>query len=189
MIPRTSFRLLHESGACPERYRYLARHLGGIRNYGQDTPITLPQILDICGFVDSLWALRACTNAELFSRLLGCDYVEHVLCCFEDEYPNIHTPRRVIETVRQYLDGKATEHEITDVLQAARAIARNIPSFTAGYVALAAVWVADGEAITDIAGAAASASPSWEDERRWQEQHLREKLFSKSEKLKVGGDQ
>ena len=58
MNPTTSFRELREAGACQPRYRHLARKLGGIKNYGEDTPITSRQILEANGPEDVDWAWR-----------------------------------------------------------------------------------------------------------------------------------
>ena len=113
MMPTTRFRLLHDAGACKERYRFLAKALGGIKAYGRDTPITLLQILDINGFDDALWALRACDDAETFSRLLACDYAEHVLPIFETQYPDDDRPRKAIAVSRRHAHGEATDAELS----------------------------------------------------------------------------
>ena len=163
VMPTTSFRLLHDAGACKERYRFLAKALGGIKAYGVNTPITLLQILDINGFDDALWALRACDDAETFSRLLVCDYAEHVLHIFEAEYPDDYRPREAIAVSRRYARGEATDAELSAAWSAA------------GSAAEAAARAAAGSA----AGAAARAdagSAAWAAERQWQEARLRELL-------------
>lgn len=157
----TTFRKLHEAGACTERYRFLAKALGGIKTYGKDTPITLLQILDINGLDDALWALRACDDAEKFSRLLACDYVERVLHIFEAKYPDDDRPREAIAVSRRYARGEATDAELS--------AARN----AAGAAAGDAAWYAARNAARS-AGAAARAA--WAAERMWQEQRLREML-------------
>lgn len=53
----TSFKHLHDAGACKERYRFLAKSLGGIRYYGKKTPLPYSKILESNGFADCLWAL------------------------------------------------------------------------------------------------------------------------------------
>jgi hypothetical protein len=50
----TTFRELKEAGACKERYRFLRKKL---RKYVLDTPISIKQIIEICGFQDAVWAL------------------------------------------------------------------------------------------------------------------------------------
>jgi len=150
MMPTTRFRLLHDAGACKERYRFLAKALGGIKAYGRDTPITLLQILDINGFDDALWALRACDDAETFSRLLACDYAEHVLPIFETQYPDDDRPRKAIAVSRRHAHGEATDAELS-----------------AAWAAWDAAWYAAEAAARDAA---------WHAECTWQEARLRELL-------------
>lgn len=172
VMPTTSFRLLHDAGACKERYRFLAKALGGIKAYGVNTPITLLQILDINGFDDALWALRACPDSDTFARLLACDYAEHVLPIFKTQYPDDDRPRKAIAVSRRYARGEATDAELSaarDAGDAARA---------AWYAARAAAWAAAWAAARD-AGDAAWATAwvnVWAAERMWQEARLRELL-------------
>ena len=56
----TTFKKLHDAGACNGRYQHLGRELGGIMKYGRTRPITLLQILDANGLDDALWAGCAC---------------------------------------------------------------------------------------------------------------------------------
>ena len=158
MMPTTSFRLLHDAGACKERYRFLAKALGGIKAYGRDTPITLLQILDINGLDDALWALRACDDAEVFSRLLACDYAEHVLHLFEAQCPGDDRPHKAIEVARRYARGEAMEEALAAAWYAADSAAE-------------AAWYAAEAAARDAAWDATMAA-----EREWQEQRLREVL-------------
>jgi len=160
MMPTTSFRLLHDARACKERYRFLAKALGGIKAYGVNTPITLLQILDINGFDDALWALRACDDAETFSRLLVCDYAEHVLHIFEAEYPDDYRPREAIAVSRRYARGEATDAELSAAWPAAWSAAGSAARNAAGSAAESAAWSAAGSAA----------------ERQWQEARLRELL-------------
>ena len=187
MMPTTRFRLLHDAGACKERYRFLAKALGGIKAYGRDTPITLLQILDINGFDDALWALRACPDSDTFARLLACDYAEHVLHIFEAKYPDDYRPRKAIEVARRYARGEAAEEELAAALHAAEAAAEAAgyaawyaAEAAAGAAAWAAAWAAWHAAWA--AGAAAwyaadsAAEAAWYAECEWQEQRLREML-------------
>ena len=43
----TTFRLAKESGACVESYHKAARHVGGVRKYGENTPIPLTEVPDL----------------------------------------------------------------------------------------------------------------------------------------------
>jgi len=183
VMPTTSFRLLHDAGACKERYRFLAKALGGIKAYGRDTPITLLQILNINGLDDALWALRACPDSDTFARLLACDYAEHVLRIFETRYPDDYRPREAIAVSRRYARGEATDAELSAAWYAAGAAA-----VAAWYAAGAATWAAAGAAADSAAGAAwyAAGAATWaaagdagdagDAERTWQEARLRELL-------------
>jgi len=104
MLPQTSFRQLHKAGACPERYRYLAKRLGGIKGYGRDTPITIVQILDICGLDDALWALRACPEHDDFKCILCLDYAEHVLPLAEMLFHDNGKIRECLHAIRDYVN-------------------------------------------------------------------------------------
>ena len=164
VMPTTSFRLLHDAGACKERYRFLAKALGGIKAYGVNTPITLLQILNINGFDDALWALRACDDAETFSRLLACDYAEHVLHIFEAKYPDDDKPRKAIEVSRRYARGEATDAELSAAWNAAGDVGA---AWNAAEAARDAAW---------YAARSAARAAAWTAERMWQEARLRELL-------------
>lgn len=103
MIPQTSFRLLHEAGACKERYKYLAKHLGGIKRYGRDTPITLLQIFDICGLDDALWALHTCPGHHSFKCMLSVDFAEHVLPIAEIFFRDNGEIRNCLRVIRDHV--------------------------------------------------------------------------------------
>jgi len=109
----TTFALAKESEACETSYKKFAEHVGGVRKYGKDTPIPLTEILDVLGIDDALWCLR-CTieDTEKESRLLACDYAEHVLHIYEQRHPNDKRPRIAIEVSRRYAQGEATRSEL-----------------------------------------------------------------------------
>jgi len=164
---QTTFQKLHDAGACKERYRFLAKALGGIKAYGRDTPITLLQILNINGLDDALWALRACPDSDTFARLLACDYAEHVLPIFETRYPDDYRPREAIAVSRRYARGEATDAELSAAWSAAWS--------AEGSAAGAAAWSA-AEAAAEAAAGAAAWAAAWAAERQWQEARLRELL-------------
>ena len=122
----TTFRKAKEAGACAESYKKFARHVGGIKKYGEDTPIPLIEILNILGLDDALWCLQ-CTveDSDKFSRLLACDYAEHVLPIFEKAYPKDNRPRRAIEESRLYAEGKSTPEKMADAWSDAWSDARS----------------------------------------------------------------
>jgi hypothetical protein len=153
----TTFKKLHDAGACTDRYRFLGRQLGGISAYGKDTPIPLHRLLELNGLDDALWALRACVperDRDKLARLFACDCAERVLPIFEKYYPKDNRPRVAIETARKFVVGKATQKE----LDAARAAWAAADAARAAWAAWAAARAADA-AETD-----------------WQKQHLTEML-------------
>lgn len=139
----------------------MAKALGGVTQYGEDTPIPLTQVLEICGFYDTWWALRYATDgAEREIRLLDCEYAEHVLPIFEARYPDDKRPRNVIAVSRRFANGEATSEELGVARAAAGTAARNAAGNAAGNAAARA-----------DAGVAAFYA-----ERGWQTARLKETL-------------
>ena len=161
----TTFKLAHESGACTEGYRKLAKHLGGVDKYGKDTPIPLSKIVESNGLLDAIWTLR-CTlePSENIQIEFACRCAEHVLHFYEDKYPDDNRPRKAIETTRAC---------ITDKSQAAREAAW-AAALAARDAAGAAAWAARAAgdaalAARDAAGAARDAAlDALAAEREWQ---------------------
>jgi len=108
----TSFELLHKAGACEERYRHLAKALGGIKKYGRATPIPLWRGLDTNGLDDTLWALRAVmpgqeAEREKLARLFACWCARQVWHLLTDE-----RSRTAVEVAERYAVGEATDEEL-----------------------------------------------------------------------------
>lgn len=184
----TNFRLLKMNGACKERYRALAKALGGIKRYGEDTPITISQILDICGIDDALWALRACPESERFSILLACNYAEHALRCFELAYPDNPIPqrimkamRRIIETMRRYAKGEVelNENDLSKMwLKMQDAVSYHLNAILSPLVIVISKLCHLKINIHTLAIDARNVIPDhWENEKQWQEQCFREMLL------------
>jgi len=57
MKTTTTFGELREAGACRERYRFLAKALGGVKEYGERAPISVATILEKSGLDDAGWAM------------------------------------------------------------------------------------------------------------------------------------
>lgn len=101
----TTLRELKNHHARDSRYMVLTESLGGEKNYGLDTELTLLQIRESNGLADAIWALRASNKPEL-ARFIAADFAEHVLDIFEKKYPNDKRPRLAIEAARmKKLDG------------------------------------------------------------------------------------
>lgn len=136
----TSFKLLHDAHACPERYAHLARALGGIRKYGRTKPIPIARILEVNGFDDALWALRAVSpeqevERDLLARLYACWCVRQVWHTLTDE-----RSRRAVEVAERYAVGEATADELDAAESAARSAAD--AAWSAADAARSAAWSA-----------------------------------------------
>ncbi len=107
--PATTFALLRQHGACENGYRKLAKHLGGVTEYGRDKPILLTVILDSSGLDDTLWCLRALVEPwDRKLRLYAADCAKrHESCVY------LNTPA-----------GKAAYHTAFQAWKAARAAVR-----------------------------------------------------------------
>jgi len=160
----TTFKELHGWRACKPSYKKLAKELGGIKAYGQDTPIKLSQILDICGIDDCFWVLERKPLNTIYVReirLFGCDCAERVLHIFESEHPNDHRPRQAIEAAQRYARNEIGREELT--------LAR-------------AAWAAGDAAWAAARAAARAAGDAGDAERAAQTQMLRDVLL----KLEAG---
>ena len=113
----TTFRLLREANACEPSYVRFAKAVGGVRAYGDTTPIPLDKVLEINGLADTLWCLRAvlpeeCVIRDRLARLFACDCAEHVLPLFESQHPNDNRPRAAIEAAFIQTSGQPTINNI-----------------------------------------------------------------------------
>lgn len=111
--------LLHAHHACADGYK---RFFSCRPPIADDEPIALVDILDVNGFDDALWCLRATTTpSRRLARFLAADLAEHVLPLFEAKCPDNPAPRHAIE---------ATRDEATSAIDAAYAAH---DAFAAGY--------------------------------------------------------
>jgi len=166
-----TFKSAKDAEACVRRYKKFAKFKGGIKNWGENRPFPLIEVLEVCGLEDALWALRCCepvADRDRIARLFACDCAERVLPIFEKEYPDDKRPRLAIEAARKFAIGQATQEELFAAWDAAWAArdAAWVAAWAARDAAGAAAWAAR-DAARDAAGAA---------EREWQKQRLAELL-------------
>ena len=176
----TTFALARAAGACPDGYRKLAKHLGGVAGYGKDTPIPLTVVLDSNGLADTLWTLR-CVGVEQdaqvdrIARLFAADCAEHVLHVWTAVYPGDNRPAEAIRAARAYAIGETTKDELRAAEDAAWAAADEASVWAAASAARAAAAAASAAAAVACAARAAASAPPWA-ERDWQTERLREML-------------
>jgi len=104
----TTFAKAEANNACIKSYKKMGKELGGITKYGEDTPIPLDKVLDVCGLHDAIWALRATIEpSENFLIEFSCQCAEHVLHFYEDKYPNDKRPQIAIEVARICITDKS----------------------------------------------------------------------------------
>ena len=86
----TSFELARQAGACQESYRKYAKHIGGIKKFGESTPIDVVDVLDVLGLRDTLWVLSYAVpqaqreGVNKLLRLFSCECAEHTLKNYEN---------------------------------------------------------------------------------------------------------
>mgnify|MGYP001084518389 CR=1 FL=1 len=198
----STFRLAREANACKASYRKFAKFKGGVREWGEDNPFPLTEVLDVCGLDDAFWSLSYAIKENENERdrivcLFACDCAERVLPLFEKVNPEDKRPRAAIETSRKFISGEATQEELAAARAAARAAAWVASDAT--WAARAAAWAASDAAwaASDAASAASAAraatwaasdarAATWAAsdasdtaraaERQWQKGHVKELL-------------
>ena len=158
----TTLRKIRDAKPCQNSWRKLYKHLGGIKAYGLDTPITFQQIIKNNGVDDALWCLRTVPECDSLWRHFAVDCAERIKHLMKDE-----RSFEVLKVARRYATGQATDQELAVAVDAARDAARD------------AAWYAARDAAADTAAdaawyaAEAAAAAAAEDaERDWQAQRL-----------------
>ena len=123
----TTLNLLKEHAACVPRYQHLCKALGGVKQYGRDTPISFERLIEMNGLDDTLWALQAVPydqrkERDLIARLFAAGCAEHVLPIYEQQYPDDKRVRLCIEASRRFAYGEISREELA-AYDAARASA------------------------------------------------------------------
>ena len=109
----TTLRKIREYSPCEDGYKKLCKSLGGVRKYGEDTPVKFSQIVESNGLHDALWCLRTiCPEHEREVRLYAADCAERVLHVFEKKYPKDKRPTEAIEAARKFANGEITQEEL-----------------------------------------------------------------------------
>lgn len=158
--PTITFRRARAAEACTASYRRMARHVGGIRRFGRDTPLPIATVLDVLGLDDALWALDAAGHHRVL-RLWACDCAERALPVFEGEHPGDRRPREALRVSRLYARGLATDDALTAAQAAAWAAGRAARDAWAARDAAYAAWDAAQASTWDATLAALTARNAW----------------------------
>ena len=126
--PTTTFARIKAARPCESSYKQALRKAGGLLKYGENTPITVRQIVEAVGLNDALWALRTMPEHNARWRLLAVRYARRVQHLMRD-------PRSVavLDVAERHAHGSATDTE----LDAAKA---------AAWAAWSATWAAGAAA-------------------------------------------
>lgn len=183
----TTFRKVKQACACAAKYQKMAAHLGGEEAYGMNTPISVLEILRVCGLDDALWTLRIVEpEAMPLVRALACDFAEHVLPLWERQYPEDTRPRWAIEVARRYASGKASKVELNAARAAAGDAARAATKVADAAWAAARVRALATAKAARVAAGDAAGDAAWDAERLWQEGRLKVYLSQPLHILGVG---
>jgi hypothetical protein len=185
----TTFTALRKAGACTEGYRNLAKHLGGIKSYGANTPIPVSVVLESNGLDDALWVLRyaALEDVQPLMVTWACDCAERVLPIWEAKYPNDKRPHEAITSARNWAANPCEETQQASSYAADAAVrAAYAAACAAAYAARAAYAAARASYAAARASAARAADARAADaaayaadaaaERDWQINRLKELL-------------
>ena len=144
---------------CEGGWKKLCKSLGGLRVYGEDTPLTFKQIYDSNGYEDTLWCLRA-VDKKYYPvwRHFAIDCAEGVKHLMTDG-----RSLNALAVARKHADGKATDVELAVAWDAAWAAARAAAGAgvrdtawdAARDAAWAGAWAAAWAAVRDAAWDAA----------------------------------
>jgi len=158
----TTLKQIHDHSPCKDDYKKLCTYLGGVKNYGKNTPVTFKQIYDSHGYFYTLWCLRAVDEKwHPLWRHFACDCADDVLHLITDQ-----RARNLIDITRGHADGLVTDQELyeakcaawDDDLASAMVAARNAAGATAWSTAWSAALDAAHVAANAAGWAAASAA-------------------------------
>lgn len=124
----TTLAQIRTHSPCEDGWKKLCKNLGGLKEYGEDTPLTFNQIHKSNGHNDTMWCLRTTDKSHYpLWRHFAVDAAEMVENLMKDA-----RSINALRVARRHSEGKATDEE------------------------LAAAWAAAGDAAGDAAGAAQS---------------------------------
>ncbi len=105
--PTTNIARIRAAGPCEVGYKKLVKSLGGVHKYGEDTPITIRQIVESNGLDDALWCLCTMPEHNARWRLLAVRYARRAQRLMTD-------PRGVeaVDVAERHARGMAADEEL-----------------------------------------------------------------------------
>lgn len=130
---KTTLNAIRKHEPCAGGWRKLLHHLG--KTEADDEPLLIRTILEINGFDDALWCLRAVDGHDKDIRLLAVAYARQVQFLMTD-------PRSIaaLDVAERYARGEASKEEL-DAARDAAWDARDA-AWAAAWAAGAAAWAA-----------------------------------------------
>ena len=147
---KTTLNKIREHSPCTDGWEKLLTHLG--KTKADDEPLSIATIIDSNGLDDAVWCLRAVEGKDKEIRLFA------VWCARQVRH--LMTDKRsldALDVAERYANGKATEDELKDAWNAARAAAR-VAARAAAWAAAEATWEAAWAAAWSATWAAAEAA-------------------------------
>jgi hypothetical protein len=116
--PTTTFARIKAARPCESSYKRALRKAGGLRKYGENTPIAVRQIVEAMGLNDALWCLRTMPEHNARWRLLAVRYARRVQHLMAD-------PRSLaaLDVTERHAHGLATDADLDAAWAAARGAA------------------------------------------------------------------
>lgn len=162
---KTTLNEIKKHKPCTNGWEKLLNYLG--KTKADDEEISILTILDSNGLDDALWCLRAVEGKDREVRLFA------VWCARRVQH--LMTDKRsldALDVAERYANGQATEDELKDAWNAARAAAR-VAARAAAWAAAEATWEAAWAAAWSATWAAAEAADTRHEMKQRQETELR----------------
>ena len=170
----TTLKILRDNDACVDRYQVLRKSLR--KNQGDNTKIPLTHNIESNGLDDILWVLSVnatCEDSEGFTLRFAHWRASEVLHNFEELYPDDKRPRRCLDGVINYIEGRITKEKLDVLRDAAYSAAAAV-----AYPAAAAAAAAYSAAYSAVYSAAAYPA-AYSTEKKKQKAKLIEMLEGK----------
>ena len=142
----TTFQNIRKHRPCESGYRKLAKALGGIKSYGDATPIPILKIIETNGIDDALWCFRTVED-KAAARLVEVGFLIWLLADPE-------------EGVIRFVQGDARTRQREAIEGVIKLLIREKTGWAVAPNEWDAAWAAAGAAAGDATWAAARSAPA-----------------------------